>query len=65
MKPINVRNHAYTNAYAKVAYDYLTHARYAHLYDSPRGCHFIVKQCIDQSQYIAQRLMSSIMMINK
>ena len=65
MKPINVRNHAYTNAYAKVIYDYLAKPRYAHLYDSPSGCQFIVKQCMDQSQYIARRIMSSIMMLDK
>ena len=65
MKPLKIRNHAYTNAYATVIYDYLAKPMYAHLYDSPSGCQYIVMQCIDQSQYIAQRIMSSIMIMDK
>lgn len=75
-KPIKIQNHAYTNEYAKVVYKLLTDPRRPGINSRRRHVSVsdpffeeynasVTKQVLEQCTYIARRLMSSIMMLNK
>jgi hypothetical protein len=68
-KPIKIQTMHYTNEYAKVVYKLLTNSRRRHV---PVSDPFfeeynasVTRQVLEQCTYIARRLMSSIMMLNK